>query len=365
MVSSPGPRLRPDLEALPSYKAGQRPAPRTDITTYKISSNESHHAPLESVQAAIVAAAADVNRYPDPFSRELIAAISSHFNVPPEHISLGTGSVALCGQIIQSAAGPGDEILYAWRSFESYPIWTGIAGAHSVQVPLRPDETHDLEAMRNAITPRTRVIFICSPNNPTGQIVDPAELEEFIANVPSEIVIVLDEAYVEYVPHEKRAESIRLYREKPNVVVLRTFSKAYGLAGLRVGFAISQEPISNALRKTALPFGVSSIAQAAAIASIEAESELLERVKSVVAERDRVARELKEMGYQLNPSYANFIWMRLSNDTEAMYQALEQAGLSVRPFPGEGLRISIGETEANNRFIEVARSVSIASAVPR
>ena len=180
-MSTNGPRLRPDLEALPSYKAGQRPRPRTDITTYKISSNESHHTPLDSVQAAIVAAVTDVNRYPDPFSHELVAAIAGHFGVPTEHVSLGTGSVALCGQIIASAAGPGDSIMYAWRSFESYPIWTGIAGAHSIQVPLKDDETHDLSAMLDALTPETRVIFICSPNNPTGQIVNRDDLEEFIS----------------------------------------------------------------------------------------------------------------------------------------------------------------------------------------
>jgi len=364
-VITNGPRLRPDLEALPSYKAGQRPRPRTDITTYKISSNESHHEPLASVQAAIVAAAAEINRYPDPFSSELVAAIARHFGVSAEHIALGTGSVALCGQIIQSAAGPGDTIMYAWRSFESYPIWTGIAGAQSIKIPLKADETHDLDAMLQSITPDTRVIFICSPNNPTGQIVDPVELEKFIQSVPSEIVIVLDEAYIEYVPTEKRSDSIRLYREHSNIVILRTFSKAYGLAGLRVGFTISQEPITNALRKTALPFGVSTIAQAAAIASINAENELFARVASVVAERDRVANELATIGYQLNPSYANFIWMRLGVDSDRLHAALEDAGLSVRPFPGEGLRISIGETDANNRFIEVARQVANESDVLR
>jgi histidinol-phosphate aminotransferase len=255
--------------------------------------------------------------------------------------------------------------MYAWRSFESYPIWTGIAGAQSIQIPLKPDETHDLDAMLQAITPETRVIFICSPNNPTGQIVDPGELEKFIAAVPNEIVIVLDEAYIEYVPPEKRSDSIRLYRENSNVVVLRTFSKAYGLAGLRVGFTISQEPITNALRKTALPFGVSSIAQAAAIASINAEGELFERVSWVTAERNRVAGELTAMGYQLNPSYANFVWLRLGSDSDVLHQALEQSGLSVRPFPGEGLRISIGEIEANDRFIQVARQVASESGALR
>lgn len=347
------PRLRPDIESIPDYKAGARPKPVAGITTFKVSSNESHHDPLPSVIDAITNALRDINRYPDPSSAELVSAISEHFSVPRENISLGTGSVALCGQIIQSTAGPGDEVMYAWRSFEAYPIWTQIAGATSVQVPLLPDESHDLEAMKAAITDRTRVIFICSPNNPTGQISSAQEIENFIQSVSPEITVVLDEAYVEYLPGDMRPDSMRLYREHPNVVVLRTFSKAYGLAGLRVGYAIAQERITAALRKTALPFGVSNLAQVATAAALKADTELMERVEFVQRERTRVLDVLRAQGWKPEESYANFIWLRLNEQTEKVYQALEEAGLSVRPFPNEGLRITIAEPEANDRVIDV------------
>lgn len=356
-VSDQLPRLRPDIEQIPEYKAGARPVPQPGIETFKVSSNESHHDPLPSVITAIQEAINDINRYPDPFSTELVQAISHHLSVPVEHISLATGSVALCGQIIQSAAGPGDEIMYAWRSFEAYPIWTQIAGATSVQIPLTKDESHDLEAFRSAITDRTRVIFLCSPNNPTGQIIPAGDIEEFINSISPEIIVVLDEAYVEYIPQELRPDSLRLYRDHPNVVVLRTFSKAYGLAGLRVGFAVAQDRISGALHKTALPFGVSSLAQAASVAALKAEQELLERVEFVRAERDRVMSVLREQGWNLYPSYANFVWLRTGDRTSEIYEAFEKAGLSVRPFPNEGLRITVAEPEANDRVIQVLESV--------
>ena len=276
------PRLRPDIDELPSYKAGQRPVPREDLVSYKISSNENPFPPLPSVLAAIALAAQDIHRYPDPFSTQLIAAIAERFDVPTECISLGTGSVAVCGHIIAAAAGPGDEVVYAWRSFEAYPIWTQIAGATSVQVPLLADERHDLEGMLAAITERTRVVFVCNPNNPTGQVVTEAELVDFLDRVPAGVLVVLDEAYREFMAGADVPDGVEIFRRYPNVVVLRTFSKAYGLAALRVGFAIAHERIAEALRKTATPFGVSTIAEAAAIASLEAEDELLERVRSLV-----------------------------------------------------------------------------------
>lgn len=351
------PRLRPDIDSIPEYKAGARPVPQAGIETFKISSNESHHDPLPSVAAAITEAIADINRYPDPQSASLVTAIADRYSVPREHVSLATGSVALCGQIILSAAGPGDEVMYAWRSFESYPIWTQIAGATSVKIPLTPEERHDLTAMKAAITDKTRVIFLCSPNNPTGQIVPPQEIEEFIKSVSPEIVIVLDEAYIEYLPAELRPDSLRLYREHPNVVVLRTFSKAFGLAGLRVGYTIAQDRISAALHKTALPFGVSSLAQVAAVAALKAESELMERVAFVTSERERVLAALSAQGWVLNPSYANFVWLRTGARTMEIHQAMELAGLSVRPFAEEGLRITVAEPEANDRVIEVLGSL--------
>ncbi len=319
------PRLRPDIDALPAYQAGQRPAPRADLVAYKISSNENPFPPLPSVLDAINRAAHEVQRYPDPFSSRLVEAIAERFDVPARDIALGTGSVAICGQIIAAAAGPGDEVLYAWRSFEAYPIWTQIAGATSVQVPLLPDERHDLPAMLDAITDRTRVIFVCNPNNPTGQVATEGELVGFLDRVPSDVIVVLDEAYREFIAGDDVPDGMLLLRRYPNLVVLRTFSKAYGLAALRVGFAVAHETVAEALRKTATPFGVSTIAEEAAIASLQAEEELLARVRSLVAERQRVWGALTDQGWTVNRTEANFVWLRLGDEAAAFAEACEVA----------------------------------------
>jgi histidinol-phosphate aminotransferase len=348
------PRLRPDIVDLPAYKAGQRPEPREGLIAYKISSNENPYPPLPGVLEAITRAAQDTHRYPDPFSRRLVDALAERFDVPPDTIALGTGSVAVCGQIVAAAAGPGDEVVYAWRSFEAYPIWVQIAGATSVQVPLLPDERHDLDAMLAAVNERTRIIFVCNPNNPTGQVVTEAELVSFLERVPADVLVVLDEAYREFNAGDDLPDGIDLFRRFPNVVVLRTFSKAYGLAALRVGFAIAHETVAEALRKTAVPFGVSTIAEEAAIASLAAEDELLVRVRALVAERDRVRSALLDQGWPIERSEANFLWLRLGDLTMPFAAACEEAGITVRPFAGEGVRITIAETEANDRVITVA-----------
>ena len=350
------PRLRPEIESLPAYKAGQAPVERTDITTYKISSNETPFEPPARVREAIEAAARDVHRYPDPFSRRLVQALAQRFDVEPEQIALGTGSVAVVGQLLWAAAGPGDSVVYPWRSFEAYPIWVQMTGARSIQVPLLDDERHDLVAMADAIDETTRVVFVCNPNNPTGEAVRESELRDFLDRVPSDVIVVLDEAYREFIVDPEVPDGLQMARGRENVVVIRTFSKAYGLAGLRVGFAIASPRIAEAIRKTALPFGVSSIAEAAALAALESEPELFERVQHLSQERDRVWRALAEQGWTIHPSHANFIWLRLDDRAEQFAASCEAAGITIRPFPGEGVRISIGETEANDRVIEVAQT---------
>ena len=244
-------------------------------------------------------------------------------------------------------------MLYAWRSFEAYPTLVALSGADPVTVPLR-GEAHDLAAMAAAVTSRTRVIFVCNPNNPTGTVVH-ARTGRFLDQVPADCLVVLDEAYAEYVRDPDVPDGLPLYREHPNLAVLRTFSKAYGLAGLRVGFLVAQPPVAEAVRKTMLPFTVNAVAQAAAIASLAAEAELLERVDPVVKERSRVRDELPAQGWTVPPTEANFVWLRLGPDTGDFAAAGEQAGVSIRPFGGEGARISIGDHEANDAFLAVAR----------
>ena len=350
------PRLRPALDQVPAYVAGKPPAPREGLTVYKVSSNENPNPPLPSVVKVIEEAATQVNRYPDMGVTALTDALAAHLAVPREQIATGTGSVGVLAQIIQSTCDPGDEVVYAWRSFEAYPIVVAIAGATSVQVPLTADHRHDLDAMAAAITDRTRVVLVCTPNNPTGPSVQHAELEDFIAKVPKDVLVVVDEAYLEFVEGEGEVDGLDLRRRHDNVMLLRTFSKAYGLAGLRVGYSVAPEPVAEALRKTATPFGVNLIAQAAAIASLEAQHELDVRVKEIVAERGRVLDALREAGWEMSESQANFVWFPLGARTPDFVAACGEAGLSVRPYGTDGVRVTIGEPEANDRLIEVARA---------
>ncbi len=350
----PGPRLRGTLDGIPLYKPGRPAAAGEGAPAYKLSSNENPYPPLPGVLEAATGAARDLHRYPDMGCVELTARLAERFGVPESHLSTGTGSVGVAQQLLQATAGPGDEVVYAWRSFEAYPIITQIAGAASVRVPLDAGEGHDLDAMAAAVTDRTRLVFVCNPNNPTGVAIRRDRLERFLDRVPSDVLVVLDEAYREFNRDPEVPDGVELYRERPNVCVLRTFSKAYGLAGLRVGFAVAHEPVAAALRKTALPFGVSQLAQDAAVASLAAERELLVRVDALVEERARVAAGLAAQGWTVPESQANFVWLRLGDDAVAFAAACESAGVIVRPFAGEGVRVTIGETGANDVLLRVA-----------
>ena len=354
-------RLRSAIAGLPAYKAG-RPAAPYSGTAYKLSSNENPYPPLPGVLATAVAAAAEINRYPDFGSSELIEEIAKFTGVPVERVAVGTGSVGVLQQLMQATAGPGDEVVYAWRSFEAYPIITQIAGATAVQIPLRADETHDLDAMAAAITERTRLVLVCNPNNPTGAMIGRTELERFLDRVPGDVLVVLDEAYVEFVRDGGYPDGVAISLDRTNVCVLRTFSKAYGLAGLRIGYAVAPEHVAGALRACAVPFGVNLVAQAAAVESLRSQDELFERVEDLVDERERVFAALREIdlpgryGVQLHDSQANFFWLRLGARSVEFAQACEAIGVTVRPYAPDGVRVTIGEQEANDRVIALLRS---------
>ncbi|MEG9546567.1 MULTISPECIES: histidinol-phosphate transaminase [Streptomyces griseus group] len=354
-MSETSPKLRAELDGVPAYVPG-KPAAAGGPVAYKLSSNENPYPPLPGVLESALAAAGNFNRYPDMACTGLMNELADRFGVPLSHIATGTGSVGVAQQLLQATSGPGDEVIYAWRSFEAYPIITQVSGATSVKVPLTDGDVHDLDAMADAITDRTRLIFVCNPNNPTGTVVRRAELERFLDRVPSDVLVVLDEAYKEFIRDAEVPDGIEIYRDRPNVAVLRTFSKAYGLAGLRVGFAVAHEPVAAALRKTAVPFGVSQLAQDAAVASLRAEDELLGRVGSLVAERTRVSAELVRQGWTVPESHANFVWLRLGERTLDFAAACERAGVVVRPFAGEGVRVSIGEDEGNDLFLKAAEA---------
>ena len=351
-MSDLSPRFRPVLDTFPAYKPGKAPIAAAG-EAHKLSSNESPYGPLPSVIEVIAEAGGSVNRYPDNRAEALIGALAERFAVPAGHVAVGCGSVGVLKQLIEAVSDPGSEVLYAWRSFEAYPMLADLAGVTSVRVPLR-QATHDLAAMAAAITPQTRLVLVCNPNNPTGTVVREPELTEFIDQVPADCLVVLDEAYREYIRDPGVPDGIDLYRDRPNVAVLRTFSKAYGLAGLRVGFLLGQEDVAEAVRKTMLPFTVSSVAQAAAIASLSAENELLERVETVVKERDRVAAALRAEGWTVPDTEANFVWLSLGEHTMRFAESCDAAGIAVRPFAGDGARISIGTSAANDAFLAMA-----------
>ena len=351
-MSSPQPR--PNVAEIPPYVAGKPPTPRAGMTTYKLSSNENPYPPLPGVVEAATRAVEQMNRYPDMGSAALYAALSSRLGVPTDHLALATGSVGLIYQLVQAFCDPGNEVVFAWRSFEAYPIAVAAAAASAVKVPVLADGRHDLDAMAAAVTDRTRVVLVCTPNNPTGPAVTQAELDDFLAKVPSHVLVVVDEAYVEFVRTDDPIDGVRTYRDHSNVVLTRTFSKAYGLAGFRVGYAVGPAPLAGALRAVSLPFGVSAIAQAAAIASLELEAELLERVDALVAERERVVSGLAKVGWNVPAPQGNFVWFELGERTAEFAAAADEAGIVVRPFAGEGARVSIGEPEANDRLLDVA-----------
>ena len=348
------PQLRPAIRDIPAYVPGRPPAPRPGVTTYKLSSNENPYDPLPGVVEAATEAALRMNRYPDMGCTELYAALAAKLDVPVTHLAAGTGSVAVLYHLLQAFCEGGDEVVYAWRSFEAYPIAVSVTGATSVRVPLTADARHDLDAMAAAVTDRTKVVIVCSPNNPTGPSVRRAELEAFLDRVPSHVVVVLDEAYREFVRDEDPFDGVEVYRSRPNVVAMRTFAKAYGLAGFRVGYVVAPERIAAAVRACALPFGVSSVAQAAAVASLEREADLLDRVQALTAERDRVVAALTGRGWRVPDAQGNFVWLPLGERTADFVAAAEQAGIVVRPFAGEGVRVTIGEPAGNDVFLEVA-----------
>jgi histidinol-phosphate aminotransferase len=349
------PQPRDCVSRIPAYVAGKPPLARPGLTTYKLSSNENPYPPLPGVVEAATRAAEQMNRYPDMGNTALYEALADKFGIAADDLALATGSVALIYQLVQAFCEPGDEVVYAWRSFEAYPIAVTAAGARNVQVPVLPDGRHDLDGMGKAITDRTKVVLVCTPNNPTGPSVTQTELDDFLARVPGHVLVVVDEAYVEFVRMRDAVNGVATVRAHDNVVSTRTFSKAYGLAGFRVGYAVAPQPIATALRAVSLPFGVSNVAQAAAVASLRAEPELLERVESLVAERERVVKGLADAGLTIPEAQGNFVWFAAGDRTLDLAAAADELGIVVRPFAGDGARISIGEPEANDRVIELAR----------
>ena len=328
--------IRKDLNSLPSYVPGQR-----NERAVKLSSNEIAEGPLPAVEEAMAQSLRTVNRYPDMGAMELREAIAASLGVRPAQVAVGTGSSALCQQLVTMTSQPGNEVIFPWRSFEAYPIFAQIAGATPVAVPLTADHRMDLPTMADAITPRTSLVFVCNPNNPTGTTITEREWADFMARVPDDVLVALDEAYFEYNAAKDSPRGVDEVQVYPNVVCLRTFSKAYGLAGARVGYAFGQEETIDALNKVAVPFSVSSVAQVGALASLSAHDELHERVSRTRVQRQRLEEFFT--AYGTPHSEANFVWVpaeSLNESPQELAAQLASHGVLVRAFD-EGIRITV------------------------
>ena len=372
------PLTREDLSLIPSYVPG-----KATPGALKLASNEMTQGPLPSVRDAIVDAAAGVNRYPDMAAVDVRATIAGHLGLSTSQVAVGCGSSALCQQLIQATCADGDEVVFAWRSFEAYPILARVAGAVPVAVPLDDAHRHDLDAMAAAIGERTRLVFICNPNNPSGTTITAAEFEAFMAKVPSDVLVALDEAYIEFVvPAEgdlgaagrgtgvDTPNSIEATAKYPNVVGLRTFSKVYGLAGLRIGYVFGAAEIIDAVNKVCIPFSVNALAQVAAVESLRAVDELEARIAEVRDQRVRVTAAVNGAAgaeVVVPDSQTNFVWLpqeRLASlagigaltaadvaDSESLGAFLADKGIVVRFFRGEGVRITVTDAAETDRLL--------------
>ena len=349
-------RIRPDVAALPAYVPGARPDAATAAQIAKLSSNELPYPPQDAVVEAITRAATGVNRYPEMTGESLTQALARRWGVEAEQVVVGNGSVALIQHLLDAVCEPGDEVVIPWRSFEAYPICVAVAGARAVRVPLTPDARHDVPAMLAAITPRTRVVMACTPNNPTGTILTADELAELVAGVPRDVVVLIDEAYLDFVTDPRAGDALTLLAGAPNLVVSRTFSKAHALAGMRVGYLICEPGLAAAIRSVSTPFGVNLPAQAAAVAALgQAQlARTAERSAAIAAERDRVVDALRTQGWEVPEAQGNFFWLGVGAETTALAEHFRTAGILVRPFAGEGVRVSIGTTSDNERVLAAA-----------
>ncbi|MFI9771602.1 histidinol-phosphate transaminase [Streptomyces sp. NPDC052415] len=348
------PQFRAAVRGLVSYRP-EKPAISPEGRSYSLAANETPFGPLPKVAQAIQEQIQGINRYPDNGGRALIAELADRFGLEPDGIVLGCGSVGVTQQLINAVAEPGDEILYAWPSFEAYPLLTRLAGAVPVAVPLR-ENVHDLATMAKHFTDRTRLVFVCNPNNPTGTAVGRAELEEFLGRVPPGCLVVLDEAYHEYVRNKEVPDGLSLLPGRPHLVVLRTFSKAYGLAGLRIGYAAGHPEVIGTLRKAYLPFSASSVAQAAAIAALRSGDEVRRRTDIITAERTRLTAALNAQGRRVCASEANFLWLPLGGHATDFGAHCATAGVSVRAVAGVGVRVTLGLPADNDAFLAAAAS---------
>lgn len=348
-------RPRPAADAMPTYRPGKAAVQAEQehglASAIKLASNENPLPPITSIQDAIVAAASGTNRYADHGATEVRARIASWLGVDAIAVTVGCGSVGLLQQVYLTYVDPGDEVVYPWPSFEVYPIFTRLMGGTAVTVALDERYAMDLDAVADAVTERTKLIMLATPNNPTGTAVSTSDVAAMLDRVPPETMVVLDEAYREFRDPTLGDPVADLVPAYPNVIVTRTMSKAHGLAAVRFGYAVAHPEVVVSIDKTLMPFAVNGIAQAAALAAIDADEEIMERVRVVLGERSRVVDALVADGWDLPDAQANFVFLPVGDRTDSLYLELEKRGVVTRPFSGVGVRVTIGTAAENDRFL--------------
>jgi histidinol-phosphate aminotransferase len=342
------------IEAIPVYPAAETYEYGGELV--KLASNETPFAPQPAVLEAAEARMKGLNRYPDPDKSLLRRRIAERTDIDPGRVTVGNGSCEVLLAAGQAMLEPGAELVYAWPSFSMYPHLAAMSGARAVEVPLDAEGRHDLEAMAREVTAATRFVLVCNPNNPTATALPPAAIEQLAADLPSHVALIVDEAYVEFSTLQDPEESLELVRRHPNVVVLRTFSKVYGLCGLRCGYALGSERFRLAVDRVRQPFSVNALAQAAAAEAIRHVDEVERRVERTAVERLHVESALEERGIETTDSEANFSWVDLGERDEAeVVRGLAERGVIVRAgsaLGGEGhLRVTYGTREENDRFL--------------
>jgi histidinol-phosphate aminotransferase len=322
----------------------------------KLASNETPWGPNQAVLDVVARAARDLNRYPDPAGTRLRRALADRYGVPAGTITLGNGSCEILLAAAQAMLEPGAEIVYAWPSFSMYPHLAAMTGARAIEVPLDDDDRHDLEAMAREVTAATRMVLVCNPNNPTATMLPVDEIDAFVAALPRHVAVILDEAYIEFATLQDPDTSLDLLKKHSNLVLLRTFSKVYGLCGIRAGYALGSEQFRSACDVVRQPFSVNMLAQAAATEALGHQDDIATRVERTAIERIHVESELEERGFGHSDSEANFSWVNLGDhDEEAIMRGLGTRGVIVRAgrdLGGPGhLRVTYGTRAENDRFL--------------
>jgi histidinol-phosphate aminotransferase len=348
------------LARMPGYQAGvptgQAPEAIHSSGLAQLASNESPLPPHPKVVEAIARAAGAMNRYPDPDATLLRRRIAERYETEPGRVAVGNGSCEILLAAAEALCEPGAEIVYAWPSFSMYPYLPALTGAREIRVPLADGEVHDLDAMATEVTAATQLLIVCNPNNPTATHIPAAEIAEFCERIPPHVTVILDEAYVEFQTHDDPDATLDLLADFANLIVLRTFSKCYGLAGLRVGYAIGSASFRAAVDAVRQPFSVNALAQAAGAEAILHQDDVLCRIEGTIAARLSVEEGLRELGVATTDSHANFSWIDLGEADEAeVIAGLGEREIAVRPGKALGgpghIRVSYGTEEENERFL--------------